>query len=59
MKKQYFLNAYIIDPKNSIDEIGGLIVNENGKISRYKKSSVLRRPEFGHHSGKSSQAGEK
>ena len=32
MKKQYFLNAYIIDPKNSIDEIGGLIVNENGKI---------------------------
>ena len=32
MKKKYFLNANIIDPQNSIDEIGGLIVNENGKI---------------------------
>ena len=32
MKKQYFLNAKIIDPKNSIDEIGGLIIGENGKI---------------------------
>ncbi len=37
MKKQYFLNAYIIDPKNSIDEIGGLIVNENGKIEAVGK----------------------
>ena len=33
MKKQYFLNANIIDPKNSIEEIGGLIVNEEGKIA--------------------------
>ena len=32
MKKQYFLNANIIDPFNSIEEIGGLIINENGKI---------------------------
>ncbi len=32
MKKKYFLNANIIDPKNSIEEIGGLIVDENGKI---------------------------
>ena len=32
MKKKYFLNANIIDPQNSIDEIGGLIVNENGSI---------------------------
>ena len=32
MKKKYFLNANIIDPHNSIDEVGGLIVNENGLI---------------------------
>ena len=32
MKKKYFLNAHIIDPKNSLDEVGGLIINENGKI---------------------------
>ena len=32
MKKKYFLNANIIDPQNYIDEIGGLIVNENGSI---------------------------
>ena len=32
MKKQYFLNANIIDPKNSINEVGGIIINENGKI---------------------------
>ena len=32
MKKKYFLNANIIDPKNSIEEFGGLIVDENGKI---------------------------
>ena len=32
MKKQYFLNANIVDPANSIEELGGLIINENGKI---------------------------
>ena len=32
MKKKYFLNANIIDPGNSLDEIGGLIINEAGKI---------------------------
>ena len=37
MKKQYFLNAHIIDPKNSIDEIGGLIIDENGKIEAVGK----------------------
>ena len=31
-KKKYFLNAHIIDPCNSINEIGGLIIDENGKI---------------------------
>ena len=37
MKKKYFLNANIIDPKNSIDEVGGLIVNEEGKIEAVGK----------------------
>ena len=32
MKKQYFLNANIVDPANSVEELGGLIINENGKI---------------------------
>ena len=32
MKKKYFLNANIIDPLNSIDEVGGLIIGENGLI---------------------------
>ena len=26
MKKQYFINANIIDPYNSLNEIGGLII---------------------------------
>ena len=37
MKKKYFLNANIIDPLNSIEEIGGLIVDENGKIEAVGK----------------------
>ena len=37
MKKKYFLNAHIIDPLNSINEIGGLIINENGKIEAIGK----------------------
>ena len=32
MKKKYFINAKIIDPYNSLNETGGLIINENGKI---------------------------
>ena len=32
MKKKYFINANIIDPYNSLNETGGLIINENGKI---------------------------
>ena len=36
-KKKYFLNANIIDPYNSIEEIGGLIVDEKGKIEAMGK----------------------
>jgi len=32
MKKKYFINGYVIDPKNSLSEKGGLIINEEGKI---------------------------
>ena len=32
IKKKYFINANIVDPHNSINEVGGLIISENGKI---------------------------
>ena len=37
MKKKFFINANIIDPKNSINENGGLIINEEGKIEAIGK----------------------
>ena len=37
MKKQYFINANIVDPHNSINENGGLIINEEGKIEAVGK----------------------
>ena len=37
MKKKYLLNANIVDPQNSLDEIGGLIVSEEGKIEAVGK----------------------
>ena len=37
MKKKYFLNANIIDPFSSRNEIGGLIIGENGKIEAIGK----------------------
>ena len=37
MKKKYFLNANIVDPYNSIEEIGGLIIDEEGKIEAIGK----------------------
>jgi len=37
MKKQYFINANIVDPHNSINENGGLIINEDGKIEAIGK----------------------
>ena len=37
MKKQYFINANIIDPKNSLNEVGGLIINEEGNIEAVGK----------------------
>ena len=49
-KKQYFLNAQIIDPCNSINEIGGLIIDEEGKIEasgkRVNKNNIPSREKF-------------
>ena len=32
MKEKYLINARIIDPKNNLDEIGGLIIDSKGLI---------------------------
>ena len=37
MKKKYFINANIIDPHNSLNENGGLIIGEGGKIEAIGK----------------------
>ena len=56
MKKQYFLNATIIDPKNSLDEMGGLIISEEGKIEavgkKVNKNNIPSREKFTDLSGK-------
>jgi len=38
MKEKYLINARIIDPKNQIDEIGGLIIDSKGSIKAVGKS---------------------
>ena len=43
MKKQYFINANILDPHNSINEVGGLIISEDGKIEAIGKKVNTRR----------------
>ena len=56
MKKQYFLNANIIDPKNLMDENGGLIVGENGKIEaigkKVNKNNIPSREKYNDLNGK-------
>ena len=50
MKKKYFLNANIVDPYNSIEEIGGLIVSEEGKVEaigkKVNKNNIPSREKF-------------
>ena len=50
MKKKYFLNANIVDPHNSIEEVGGLIINEEGKIEaigkKVNKNNIPSREKF-------------
>ena len=56
MKKKYFLNANIVDPKNYLDEIGGIIVDENGKIEaigkKVNKNNIPTREKYEDLSGK-------
>ena len=44
MKEKYFINARIIDPSQNLDEVGGVIVDQKGKIKavgkNVKKESV-------------------
>jgi len=37
MKKQYFINANIVDPHSSLNEFGGLIIGEDGKVEAIGK----------------------
>ena len=37
MKKQYFINGNIIDPDNSINEVGGLIIGDKGQLEAVGK----------------------
>ena len=56
MKKKYFLNAHIIDPKNLMDENGGLIVGENGKVEaigkKVNKNNIPSREKYNDLNGK-------
>ena len=38
MKEKYFINARIIDPSQNLDEVGGVIVDQNGKIKAVGKN---------------------
>ena len=40
MKEKYFINARIIDPKNDLDEIGGIIIDSKGLIKAIGKKVV-------------------
>ena len=34
MKKKAIINVRIIDPKNNIDQVGGILINELGQIEK-------------------------
>ena len=40
MKKKYFINANIVDPQNSIDEVGGLIINDSYDVDDNKNIPI-------------------
>ena len=37
MKKKAIINTRILDPRNNIDEIGGILINDIGKIEAIGK----------------------
>ena len=38
MKTKLLINTRIIDPQNNIDEVGGILIDENGKIKAVGKN---------------------
>ena len=40
MKEKYLINERILDPKNQIDELGGLIIDSKGQIKAVGKKVV-------------------
>ena len=41
MKEKYLINGRIIDPKNQVDEIGGLIIDSKGLIKAVGRKVVV------------------
>ena len=37
MKMKLLINTRVIDPQNNIDELGGILIDENGKIKAVGK----------------------
>ena len=37
MKNKLLINTRIIDPQNNIDEVGSILIDENGKIKAIGK----------------------
>jgi len=37
MKMKLLINTRVIDPQNNIDEVGGILIDENGKIKAVGK----------------------
>ena len=61
MNEKYFVNARIVDPSQSIDEVGGLIVDTNGKklfkfqVKDEKYFGTTRKTYSGYHSATGSK----
>ena len=41
MKEKYIINANIIDPKNNLQETGGIIINDKGEVKAIGKSRLI------------------
>ena len=56
MKEKYLINGRVIDPKNNIDENGGLIIDQKGQIKAVgKKVTNLNIPSNAEKIGSSKQ----
>ena len=41
MKMKLLINTRVIDPQNNIDEVGGILIDENGKIKAIGKKVTM------------------